>query len=175
MRTEIRPCKTTSFPACKNKASVRMSVCRACWTSLSSRTAPTVPRIPLKRAFHASRRLDIVKPFLLADIGEGKNKQPELMVFTYRNLRYPRMPDHPVVRPARCPSRAIRQDMRGSIGQDSHRRMRFLEEAAETRLRGPRSHRHSTESSRSCTMRQTIWLLSARYVALSARVWTKHS
>ncbi|PNS19005.1 pyruvate dehydrogenase complex dihydrolipoamide acetyltransferase [Sphaceloma murrayae] len=48
-----------------------MSVCRACWTSLSRRTTPTVQNLPVKRAFHSSRRLDVVKPFLLADIGEG--------------------------------------------------------------------------------------------------------
>ncbi|KAF4546862.1 2-oxoacid dehydrogenases acyltransferase-like protein 1 [Elsinoe fawcettii] len=48
-----------------------MSVCRACRSALSSRTTPSVPRVQVKRAFHASRRWDVVKPFLLADIGEG--------------------------------------------------------------------------------------------------------
>ncbi|TKA68982.1 hypothetical protein B0A49_05153 [Cryomyces minteri] len=32
---------------------------------------PTAPRQYLRRAFHASRRRDVVKPMLLADIGEG--------------------------------------------------------------------------------------------------------
>ncbi|KAF2221124.1 2-oxoacid dehydrogenases acyltransferase-domain-containing protein [Elsinoe ampelina] len=53
-----------------------MSVCRACRTALHART-PSLSRNAgpgpgqVKRAFHASRRWDVVKPFLLADIGEG--------------------------------------------------------------------------------------------------------
>ncbi|GAM84876.1 hypothetical protein ANO11243_028780 [Dothideomycetidae sp. 11243] len=51
-----------------------MSVCRSCYNSLSAlRTPPTraILRTPLRKTFHSSRCLDVVKPFLLADIGEG--------------------------------------------------------------------------------------------------------
>ncbi|KAF2156443.1 hypothetical protein K461DRAFT_221685 [Myriangium duriaei CBS 260.36] len=53
-----------------------MSVCRSCLVSLSalrtpSTSASVVRRTPLRRGFHSTRCLDVVKPFLLADIGEG--------------------------------------------------------------------------------------------------------
>jgi hypothetical protein len=70
-----------------------------------------------RRAFHGSRRLLVVKPYLLADIGEGKN-----FIWSPPNpheanviARYHRMSSHTMVREARRARRTIRPDMRGTI------------------------------------------------------------
>lgn len=79
-----------------------------------------IPRQYPSRLFHASAATQVVKPYLLADIGEG----PCYVSFCMLRLtlcRDHRMPGHPMVRPAGSPSRAVRQDMRGAVGQGNSR------------------------------------------------------
>ena len=70
------------------------------------------------RLFHSTRQRDVVKPFLLADIGEGagifSTMKPVLSLTRYR---YPRVPDNPVVCAARCKGGTVRQSVRSTVGQ----------------------------------------------------------
>jgi hypothetical protein len=71
-----------------------------------------------KRGFHDSRRLLVVKPYLLADIGEGEDAQwlHRLHMANVVN-RYHRMSSHPMVCEAGCARRTVRSNMRSTVGQ----------------------------------------------------------
>lgn len=122
-----------------------------------------IPRQHPSRLFHASAAVQVVKPYLLADIGEGMpGRFPVLVVASKQKLtgsrRYHRVSGHPMVRPAGRACRAVRQDMRGAVGQ-GHRRSN--EATPRTKLAFAnhirRSHRASMALSKSYTMRQTRW------------------
>lgn len=77
----------------------------------------TSPRQYLRRPFHASAPALVIKPFILADIGEGKH----LLLFTLQEYalivdRHQGSPNNTMVRRAGGASRAIRQAVRGAIG-----------------------------------------------------------
>jgi hypothetical protein len=73
-------------------------------------------------AFHSSPGLRVVKPYLLADIGEGMTilireiKASERLT-GFSLSRNNGMPNHTVVRPTRSSGRTVRQDLRGAVGQ----------------------------------------------------------
>lgn len=70
------------------------------------------------RAFRASKRLAIIRPFLLSDIGEGGAADVFLILISDLLIvnRYQGGTDHSMVRGTRSSCRAIRQDLRGPIG-----------------------------------------------------------
>lgn len=86
-------------------------------TSLAANTRlPTIT----SSSFHSARRLQAVKPFILADVGEG-NSAPIYGSLGLTRPRHEGMPDHPMVRPAWRAGAPVRQDMRSAVGQGRHR------------------------------------------------------
>ncbi len=71
----------------------------------------------LRGAFHASKHLATIRPFLLSDIGEGgAAKSRILRSNSLMKDRYQGGTDYSMVRGTRSSCRAIRQDLRGPIG-----------------------------------------------------------
>ena len=81
-----------------------------------ARAGPRRFDVVQRRGFAGTDRLKVVKPYILADIGEGEyaGREPRPSVNV---CRYHGMPGHPVVREAWGARRAIRSYMRSTIRQ----------------------------------------------------------
>ena len=85
---------------------------RSCIWRYSLISSPSKARAQwiLSCQFHGSGHLAAVKPFLLADIGEGifYIKAFQISIPSLHVVRYQRGTDHPMVRPTRSSGGAIR-------------------------------------------------------------------
>lgn len=104
------------------------------------------PKSVYHRFFHATRRQNVVKPFLLADIGEGTRECQIIQWFVQPGARVEQFDKL-------C---EVQSDKTASDVKYQHPSLVFV------LLIFYRSHRHSMELSRSCTTKQMTWLLSAR-------------
>ena len=134
----------------------------------------SLPRQYLRRPFHASAPALVIKPFILADIGEGKPiriivlenarvncQQASRKSRSYNGSSSPKRESSNSISYARC-NRTRR--LRRSDSPSLRRRV----EGARLTWKG-RSRPGSMELLRSCITRPRIWRKWARYVARNGR------
>jgi hypothetical protein len=120
---------------------------RASFSACRHFKSHSIPRQQPRRQFHNSPSLKIVKPYLLADIGEGAPAIGSLCPRFYTNIiRYHGMPGHTMVREARSTRRAIRSHMRSTVRQGFCGGIQHMCTGTEPSLNLGRSHRDLTAS-----------------------------